>query len=81
MGKFLGSNGHLVSNDSRGVTPEQSLYRGVSKTPPPMSAVPAIFTINQLKRKFDSVDNIMDKIDAGISTLKKIEVRSQKSMV
>jgi len=47
-----------------------------SKTPPgPGPCVPAMFTINQLKRKFDSVDNIMDRIDAGISTLRKIEVR------
>ena len=46
----------------------------LSKTPPAGQCVPAMFTINQLKRKFDSVDNIMDRIDAGISTLRKIEV-------
>lgn len=45
-----------------------------SQTPPAGSCVSAMFTINQLKRKFDSVDNIMDRIDVGISTLRKIEV-------
>ena len=55
-------------NDSQPVTKEPP------KTPPNGSGVPAIFTINQLKRKFDSVDNIMDRIDEGISTLRKIEV-------
>lgn len=45
-----------------------------SQTPPATNCVSAMFTINQLKRKFDSVDNIMDRIDAGISTLRKIEV-------
>ncbi|XP_067937050.1 calponin homology domain-containing protein DDB_G0272472-like [Watersipora subatra] len=51
-----------------------SRERPVSKTPPSAHSVPAIFTINQLKRKFDSVDNIMDRIDEGISTLRTVEV-------
>lgn len=57
------------------LSPEPVAVKEGCKTPPNGSCVPAIFTINQLKRKFDSVDNIMDRIDEGISTLRKIEVQ------
>lgn len=64
----------LTNGSVENLALQQANRLGQPISPTPAAGVPAMFTINQLKRKFDSVDNIMDRIDEGISTLKKIEV-------